>query len=90
MDDLPSLDDTTDICRWCDTDVMFVNALTKVMCPEKLMEVVETNFWSVAQPIESLRKKRVKQARRKAKKANDGTMVRMDADDDAEHEVMGT
>ena len=35
------------------------------------MEVLDLNFWSVAQPIESLRKKRVKQAQRKAKKIAD-------------------
>jgi hypothetical protein len=71
LDELPSIDEATDICRWCDTDVMFVDALTKVMSPEKLMEVLDLNFWSVAQPIESLRKKRVKQAQRKAKKIAD-------------------
>ena len=63
-DDLPSIEDLTDICRWCDTDVMFVDVLTKLMSSEKLMEVLDLNFWSVEQPIESLRKKRVKQAQR--------------------------
>ena len=89
LDDLPCIDEATDICRWCDTDVMFVDALTKVMSPEKLMEVLELNFWSVAQPIESLRKKRVKQAQRKAKKVKDHDELEGDVEEAPEQQVMG-
>ena len=35
------------------------------------MEVLDLNFWSVEQPIESLMKKRAKQAQRKAKEVRD-------------------
>ena len=69
LDDIPT--DTTDTVRWIDTDVMLADPLTKVMEPWKLNEAIDTNYWSLKQPIESIVKKRAKQLqRRKAKDEN--------------------
>ena len=65
-DDLPVIDEATDIIRWIDTDTMLADCLTKVMDASKLMATLESNFWDIKQPIESLRKKRLKQAQRQA------------------------
>ena len=66
LDTLPKPEDCADIVRWCDTDVMLSDALTKRMDADKLMEAVESNRWSIAQPIESIMKKKLKKAHRKA------------------------
>ena len=70
---LPNLDekrpsDTTDSIRWIDTDIMLADPLTKAMTGEKLIEAMRTNKWDLSQPIESLAKKRIKQAQRSAAK----------------------
>ena len=69
MDDIPKT--TTDKCRWIDTDVMLADPLTKVMEPWKLDEALETNYWSLKQPIESILKKKAKQLQRRSQKSND-------------------
>ena len=61
MDDIPKV--TTDKCRWIDTDVMLADPLTKVMEPWKLDEALNTNYWSLKQPINSIMKKRAKEQR---------------------------
>ena len=63
-DTLPSSSDATDVCRWVDTDCMLADALTKQMSPEKLVAAINTNTWSLEQPIESIVKKRDKQRQR--------------------------
>ena len=50
-DTLPSSSDATDVCRWVDTDCMLADALTKQMSPEKLVAAIDTNTWSLEQPI---------------------------------------
>ena len=65
-DTLPSSSDATDVCRWVDTDCMLADALTKQMSPEKLVAAIDTNSWSLEQPIESLVRKRDKQRQRAA------------------------
>ena len=81
-DQLPQAGDATDIARWIDTDVMIADCLTKLMDSSKLMESLDTNYWSCEQPIESLMKKRVKQAqRRSAKTAKQEAGRCADADD---------
>ena len=66
MDDIPK--ETTDKCRWIDTDVMLADPLTKVMEPWKLDEALESNYWSLKQPIDSIMKKRAKQIQRRKTK----------------------
>ena len=66
LDERPTGEERTDHVRWVDTDVMPVDPLTKIMEPEKLLEVLEMNRWDSDQPLASLQKKRVKQAQRKA------------------------
>ena len=66
MDDIPK--ETTDKCRWIDTDVMLADPLTKVMEPWKLDEALDTNYWSLKQPIDSIMKKRAKQLQRRKTK----------------------
>ena len=39
--------------------------MTKAMSSEKLYAALDTNHWSMEQPIESLMKKRAKQAQRR-------------------------
>ena len=65
-DTLPSSNDATDVCRWVDTDCMLADALTKQMSPEKLEASIDTNTWSLEQPIESVMRKRDKQRQRAA------------------------
>ena len=65
-DTLPSSNDATDVCRWVDTDCMSADALTKQMSPEKLVAAIDTNTWSLEQPIESIVRKRDKQRQRAA------------------------
>ena len=58
---------TTDYVRWIDTDVMIADPLTKVMDPQKLLEALDSNYWSIKQPLEAVIKKKAKQlARRKS------------------------
>ena len=56
-DTLPSSCDATDAADGAD-------ALTKQMSPEKLVAAINTNTWSLKQPIESIVKKRDKQRQR--------------------------
>ena len=72
MDDVPK--DTTDKCRWIDTDIMLADPLTKVMEPWKLDEALETNYWSLKQPIDSIMKKRAKQIQRRKTKDDMATI----------------
>ena len=65
-DTLPSSSDATDVCRWVDTDCMLADALTKQMSPEKLVAAIDTNTWSLEQPIESIVRKKDKQRQRDA------------------------
>ena len=65
-DTLPSSSDATDVCRWVDTDCMLADALTKQMSPEKLVAAIDTNTWSLDQPIERKVRKRDKQRQRAA------------------------
>ena len=60
--------ETTDSIHWIDTDIMLADPLTKAMTGEKLIEAMRTNKWNLSQPIESLAKKRIKQAQRSAAK----------------------
>ena len=69
-DERPLTAEATDVVRWVDTDVMIVDPLTKVMGCTKLVRAIETNRWSLAQPLESLQKKRIKQKQR-AKKGSE-------------------
>ena len=64
-DDLPEPAAATDLVRWTDTDCMIADPLTKVMEPIKLQESLDSNFLSLVQPVESLVKKRLKQAQRR-------------------------
>ena len=65
-DTLPSSSDATDVCRLVDTGCMLADALTKQMSPEKLVAAIDTNTWSLEQPIESVMRKRDKQRQRAA------------------------
>ena len=47
---------------------MFADPLTKSVTSDKVTEALRTNNWVLAQPIESLRKKRIKQPQRAAAK----------------------
>ena len=44
---------------------------TKSMTSDKLTEAMRTNRWSLAQPIESLQKKRIEQSQRAAAKKDE-------------------
>ena len=66
MDSIADKDKATDIVRWVDTDVMICDPLTKIMEPIKLTTALDSNEWNIAQPIESLMKKRVEQAQRRS------------------------
>ena len=57
--------DTTDLCLWVDTDVMLADPLTKKMDAKKLWEAIDSNYWDMKQPIESLRRKKIKQVQRR-------------------------
>ena len=70
---LPGLDEkrpeeTTDSIRWIDTGIMLADPLTKSMISDKLTEALRTNKWDLAQPLERLQKKRIKQSHRAAAK----------------------
>ena len=47
---------------------MLAEPLTESMTSDKLTEALRTNKWDLAQPIESLQKKRIKQSQRAAAK----------------------
>ena len=64
-DELPKIDEATDIAYWVDTDVMIADCLTKPMPPEKRIEAFESNYWDLRQPIAPLQKKRHKQQQRR-------------------------
>ena len=55
----------TDYVRWVDTDVMIADPLTKAMDPSKMQTALDSNFWDLSQPIESVIKKRAKQLSRR-------------------------
>ena len=57
--------EVTDAVLWVDTDVMLADPLTKRMDAKKLWEALDSNFWDMKQPIESLRKKKLKQEQRR-------------------------
>ena len=64
---LPGLDEkrpeeTTDSIRWIDTDIMLADPRTKSMASDKLTEALRTNKCDIAQPMESLQRKRIKQS----------------------------
>ena len=80
LDERPTDEERTDHVRWVDTDVMPVDPLTKIMEPEKLLEVLEKNRWDSDQPLASLQKKRVKQAQRKAARRPRPAHARLDVD----------
>ena len=63
--------ETTDIVLWVDTDVMIADPMTKIMDPIKLQTALDTNEWSMRQPLESLAKKRAKQLQRRKTDAHD-------------------
>ena len=44
--------DATDTVRWIDTDVMIADPLTKLMDPAKLIHVMRTGTYDIAQPID--------------------------------------
>ena len=52
--------EVTDAVLWVDTDVMLADPLTKRTDAKKLWEALDSNFWDMKQPIESLRKKKLK------------------------------
>ena len=64
-DERPSREEAADVVQWIDTDIMIVDPLTKAMSSEKLYEALDTNFWNLKQPIESIEKKRLKQRQRR-------------------------
>ena len=64
-DERPSRDEAADVVQWIDTDIMIVDPLTKAMSSEKLYEALDSNFWDLKQPIESIEKKRLKQRQRR-------------------------
>ena len=61
-DELPI--NATDVVKWIDTDVMLADPLTKAMDAAKLMAALDSNWWSIVQPHESIVKKRAKQLAR--------------------------
>ena len=60
--------ETTDSIRWIDTDIVLADPLTKSMTSDKLTKALRTNKWNLAQPVESLQKKRIRQSQRAAAK----------------------
>ena len=64
----PDLEDRTDHVRWCDTDVMIADAMTKPMPADKLLHALKRNFWDLAQPIESVAKKKARRQQRQTSK----------------------
>ena len=63
-DTLPMLEDRTDHVRWCDTDVMIVDALTKQISPDKLVQALEDNLMDLRRPQESSLKKKIEPEQR--------------------------
>ena len=63
-DNIPKDKDRTDFIRWIDTDIMLVDPMTKVMEPVKLVEALQSGYWNLKQPVESIEKKRAKQKQR--------------------------
>ena len=61
-DERPPEDKAADVVPWIDTDIMLVDLMTRAMSSEKLYAALDSNYWSLKQPIESVRKKRAKQA----------------------------
>ena len=57
--------EVTDAVLSVDTDVMLADTLTKRMDAKKLWEALDSNFWDMKQPIESLRRKKLKQEQRR-------------------------
>ena len=84
-DEKPEL--ATDMIRWIDTDCMIADPLTKVMEPVKLVEALDSNSWSLKQPIESILKKRAKQLqRRKTPVENDDKeSIKLTKESDVHH-----
>ena len=64
-DERPSQEDAADVVQWIDTDIMIVDPLTKAMTSEKLYKALDSNFWELKQPVESIEKKRQKQRQRR-------------------------
>ena len=64
MDDERS-ENVTDVVLWVDTDVMLADPLTKKMEAITRWEALSSNYWDMKQPVESLRKKRLKQEQRR-------------------------
>ena len=56
--------ETTDNIRWVDTDVMLADPLTKIMDPSKMIQALESNYWNLEQPINSVIIKKAKQLQR--------------------------
>ena len=52
----------TDSVHWVDTDVMTCDPLAKEIDCEKLTHMIASKYWDTTQPIESIEKKRRKQA----------------------------
>ena len=63
QDERPKI--VTDNIRWIDTSVMIADPLTKLMDPVKLVEAIDTNRWSIEQPINSVIVKKAKQLQRR-------------------------
>ena len=59
------LGNAADVVQWIDTDIMIVDPLTKAMSSEKLYKALDSDFWDLKQPIESIEKKRQKQRQRR-------------------------
>ena len=81
-DERPSQDEAADVVQWIDTDIMIVDPLTKAMSSEKLYQALDSNFWDLKQPIESIEKKRLKQLQRRK------TPMEEDSKDKAETEMI--
>ena len=64
-DAAPSSSEATDLVRWVDTDIMLCDPMTKIMEPDKLHAALDTCYWDLRQPVESLEKKRAKQRQRR-------------------------
>ena len=53
LEELPPIDERTDLCRWIDTTVMACDCLTKTMREDYLLAILESNKWNVAQTAEA-------------------------------------
>ena len=74
---LPSSSDATDVCRWVDMDCMLADALTKQMSPEKLVAAIDTNTWSLEQPIESIVRESQTEINRRRRRSSRRNVSRM-------------